>query len=169
MPKYYLAALCSVFAGGCASIIDGTTQEMTFNSAPPGAQCTLHRDGKEFSRLTTPNTVVVKKTKHDIRIECEKEGYEPVVHMVKSEIQGSAWGNIILGGGIGWAIDSASGADNKYQEYINITLTPAGNIKVQEQGSPAPMSQESIVDAPESEDDEGDAASPEAGEEEPCC
>jgi len=32
--------------------------------------------------------------------------------------------NIILGGGIGWAIDSASGADNKYESPITITLVP---------------------------------------------
>ena len=31
---------------------------------------------------------------------------------------------IILGGGIGWAIDSARGADNKYDSPINITLAP---------------------------------------------
>ncbi len=28
------------------------------------------------------------------------------------------------GGGIGWAIDSASGADNKYTSPVNITLVP---------------------------------------------
>ncbi|MFN4088863.1 MAG: hypothetical protein ACK4QW_07435 [Alphaproteobacteria bacterium] len=33
-------------------------------------------------------------------------------------------GNIILGGGIGWAIDSASGADNKYTSPVNMTLVP---------------------------------------------
>jgi len=35
------------------------------------------------------------------------------------------FGNIVLGGGIGWAIDSASGADNKYDGVVNVTLVPA--------------------------------------------
>ncbi|MGE0424964.1 MAG: SHOCT domain-containing protein, partial [Reyranellaceae bacterium] len=44
---------------------------------------------------------------------------------------------IILGGGIGWAIDSASGADNKYQEVTTVTLTPrSGAIPL----APAPTS-----------------------------
>lgn len=37
---------------------------------------------------------------------------------------GATFGNIVLGGGIGWAIDSASGADNKYTSPVNITLVP---------------------------------------------
>lgn len=31
----------------------------------------------------------------------------------------------VAGGGIGWAIDSASGADNKYDGSVNLALAPA--------------------------------------------
>lgn len=41
-----------------------------------------------------------------------------------SGVAGATVGNIILGGGIGWAIDSAAGADNKYDTPVNITLIP---------------------------------------------
>jgi hypothetical protein len=37
---------------------------------------------------------------------------------------GATFGNILLGGGIGWAIDSATGSDNKYESPINMTLIP---------------------------------------------
>jgi hypothetical protein len=37
---------------------------------------------------------------------------------------GATFGNIVAGGGIGWAIDSASGADNKYDAPVNVTLVP---------------------------------------------
>jgi hypothetical protein len=36
----------------------------------------------------------------------------------------SMWGNIILGDGVGWAVDSASGSDNDYPDYITVTLVP---------------------------------------------
>ena len=68
--------------------------------------------------------MTVKKTKHPIQVKCTKDGYEESVVTLKSEIQGSTFGNIILGGGIGWAIDSASGADNKYQEYVTVAMVP---------------------------------------------
>lgn len=119
---------------------------MTLNTSPDKADCVLIRDGKQIGQLTTPGTLVIKKTKHDIEVVCDKEGYQETHHFVKSEIQDATWGNIILGGGVGWAIDSASGADNKYAEYVNITLTSDTDISVQDQGSPAPLSEETIVE-----------------------
>ena len=51
--------------------------------------------------------------------------------------------NIILGGGIGWAIDSASGADNKYTSPVNLTLVPLD--------APAPAPTHSHPPEPKSE------------------
>lgn len=39
-----------------------------------------------------------------------------------SGVAASSFGNIVLGGGVGAIIDSASGADNKYTPDVNITL-----------------------------------------------
>lgn len=113
--------------GGCATIISGRSQEMTINTAPAGAECDIVRLGKGelIAHVKTPQTITVRKTKHDLKITCTKPGYQATTHLVKSEIEGASWGNIILGGGIGWAIDSAGGADNKYARYVNISLPPA--------------------------------------------
>ncbi|MDB5491327.1 MAG: hypothetical protein JWO78_1176 [Micavibrio sp.] len=64
----------------------------------------------------------MKKTKYDINIVCTKAGYEKTTYFNKSDVAGATVGNLIFGGGIGWAIDSASGADNKYTSPVNITL-----------------------------------------------
>lgn len=109
---------------GCATILDGTTQEITFDTNPQGAECVLERDGKLLSRVNTPNTIMVKKTKHDIHVSCTKDGYHDSVAHLKSKIEGSTWGNILLGGGVGWAIDSAAGSDNEYEDYVTITMVP---------------------------------------------
>lgn len=108
----------------CASIIDGTTQQIAIESTPPGAACDFSRQGSVIGQTTTPGGVVVQKTKHNIQVSCQKEGYETTTATLKSGVAGSTWGNIILGGGIGWAIDSASGSDNKYEEYISVSMVP---------------------------------------------
>ncbi len=108
----------------CASIVEGTSQTITVQTNPAGAQCQFLREGRVVANVTSPGGAVVEKTKHDMVVECRKEGYEVTRANLDSDIEGATWGNIVLGGGIGWAIDSASGADNKYPEYVNLTLLP---------------------------------------------
>ena len=72
----------------------------------------------------TPGAATIKKTKHDMKIICKKAGYQDATYLNHSGVAGATVGNVILGGGIGWAIDSASGADNKYDSPVNITLIP---------------------------------------------
>ena len=116
--------LVSVLAlSACSSIVEGTSQEIVVNTIPEGADCSLEREGISIGRINpTPGAVTIKKTKHDITIVCKKRGYETASYFNKSDVAGATVGNIILGGGIGWAIDSASGADNKYTSPVNITM-----------------------------------------------
>ncbi len=108
----------------CASIIEGTTQTIAIQSTPAGADWRLLREGMGRASVTTLGEVGVEKTKHDMTIECEKDGYEVTKVNLDSGIEAATWGNIILGGGIGWAFDSAMGADNKYPDYVNLRLIP---------------------------------------------
>lgn len=118
-------ALLALVVSACSSIIEGTSQTITINTNPAGADCALHREGIVIGRVNpTPGSVVVEKTKHDITVICIKEGYQEATYLNNSDVAGATLGNIILGGGIGWAIDSASGADNKYESPVNITLAP---------------------------------------------
>lgn len=113
-----------LLAAGCSSIIDGTTQEIQIVTSPAGADCDLVREGKVIGRVNqTPGAVTVKKTKHDITITCTKKGYEKTEYINKSGFADATFGSILLGGGIGWGIDSASGADNKYTSPVSLTLS----------------------------------------------
>ncbi len=119
------AALAAVglLLAGCSSIIEGTTQEVFVNTNPDGAACDFLREGQRIARVDpTPGAATIKKTKHDIVIECTLAGYQKATYHNKSDAAQATFGNIVLGGGIGWAIDSASGADNKYTSPVNITL-----------------------------------------------
>jgi hypothetical protein len=122
----------AIMLSGCASIVDGTTEEITVNTNPSGADCQLLREGMVIGEISkTPGSQVVKKTKHDMTISCSKPGYQTATYFDHSGVQGSTWGNIVLGGGIGWAVDSAAGADNHYESPVNVSMVPAENVQKQ--------------------------------------
>ncbi|WP_156478166.1 MULTISPECIES: hypothetical protein [Acetobacter] len=128
-PILLLSLLCSTV--GCASIIDGTSQQITVNTNPQGATCGLYRKNERIGTVEqTPGSVLVKKTKRDIWIECVKDGYDVATYKNHSGVAGASFGNIAAGGLIGVAIDSASGADNKYDGTVNITLPLAKDTTV---------------------------------------
>jgi hypothetical protein len=124
--KYICHAIfCTALLAGCSSIIEGTSQEIMVNTNPSGADCSLQRQGLSIAHVEpTPGAATIKKTKYDIIIVCNKDGYQEATYLNHSGAAGATVGNILAGGGIGWAIDSASGADNKYDTPVNITLVP---------------------------------------------
>jgi hypothetical protein len=123
------ARLCVFGLAGCASIIEGTSEEITVNTNPSGASCVLTREGQPIGTINpTPGTVLIKKTKYDLTILCDRPGFDQATYLDHSGAAGATFGNIVLGGGIGWAIDSAAGADNKYESPVNLTMVPKAAI-----------------------------------------
>jgi hypothetical protein len=120
-----VAGTSMIALSGCASVIEGTSQEITINTNPAGANCSLERQNVSIGRISpTPGAVTVKKTKYDITVVCEKSGYQRATFFNKSGTPPASFGNILLGGGIGVIVDSASGADNLYTTPVNMTLVP---------------------------------------------
>jgi hypothetical protein len=120
-------ALTASCLAGCGTITQGTSQNITITSTPPGGHCDLTRKGEHVATLdTTPGTVKVDKTKNDILLTCKLTGYQDASANLESGYGAGTFGNIILGGGIGWAIDSATGADNKYPSSAAVQFIPAG-------------------------------------------
>lgn len=118
---------------GCASTDGGTTQEVLINTNPSGAHCRLLREGKSVGEVTkTPGGVIIKVTKHDLTIQCEKEGFHTATYFNASEVEGAgSGGNVLLGGGVGGggvglSIFSGMGGEDtyKYASPVNITLVP---------------------------------------------
>ena len=125
------AAVAVVFAAsslaGCGTITQGTSQNITITSTPPGGHCDLTRKGEHVATIDkTPGTVKVDKTKNDILLTCTMAGYQDASVNLESGYGAGTFGNIILGGGIGWAIDSATGADNKYPSSAAVQFIPVG-------------------------------------------
>src|SRR6185369_3446122 len=128
-----VAAVAAVSTlGACATVVSGTSQNISVRTEPDGANCRLERAGAVVGIINpTPGTVHVDKSKNDITVICKKEGYEDGISPLPSSFTGATFGNILLGGLIGVAVDAASGANNKYPENAYVILTPSRFASVQ--------------------------------------
>jgi hypothetical protein len=135
---------------GCATIVEGPRQEIDVYTIPGDANCGLYRqDAKIAEVLNTPGAAFVNKTNDDITVLCLKNGYQTMALRNHSDVAMATFGNIVngvligtLGGVIGWVIDRATGADNKYESAVYLRmdpLMPAGT-RTMEIPEPAPPS-----------------------------
>jgi hypothetical protein len=107
---------------GCATIVKGTTQSISIKTPPvEGAKCTLvNTEGTWF--LTSPGSVVVHKTKNDLKVDCVKEGYVEATATIAPEFNKTTVANVIAGGLIGVAVDAASGANYEYPPVYELPM-----------------------------------------------
>ncbi|MBV9992565.1 MAG: hypothetical protein JOZ72_14900 [Alphaproteobacteria bacterium] len=112
--------------GGCGTVTQGIHQDISISSTPPGARCDLTKpDGTVAGTVeATPGKAHVRKTKYDLLMTCKLAGYQDASTYLKSGIATGTYGNVILGGMIGWGIDSAVGADNEYPATAQVTFIP---------------------------------------------
>lgn len=109
----------------CSSIVEGTDQSITVITNPAGASCTLEREGTSIAVVNpTPGTVTVDKSKNNIAVLCSKEDHETSAGTLASSFESMTFGNVLIGGFVGLAIDASSGALNKYPASITITVPP---------------------------------------------
>jgi len=121
----FVATCMLVLLGACSTVVEGSDQTVTVITEPPGAQCELFRDGSVIAVANpTPSSLSIDKSKNDISITCTKDGHFDGSETMVSEFAGATLGNFLIGGGIGLAIDAASGAMNKYPESVTIVMPP---------------------------------------------
>jgi hypothetical protein len=108
---------------GCATVINGTSQPVGFQSDPTGAEIELVTGLK----CITPCEYSMKRG-DDSRVTFSKPGYEPVTVYIQSRTGGSIAGNLIAGGIIGGVVDASNGASNHlYPDPVSVRLVPAGS------------------------------------------
>jgi hypothetical protein len=123
MKKMSAVALCALSLSGCASMFGGTSQEIEITTSPPGANCAIERAGKIVGRVNpTPGTVMIGKSRQDIRILCEKPEYDNAVIDKDSGVEPWVFANLFFGGLIGLGIDHATGAVNEYDSPVHVPL-----------------------------------------------
>ncbi len=128
--KYILLFLVTgtlVLMTGCATILTGTTQRLTIDSTPQGADIVI--DGRLMGQ--TPADIRIDRNINafidngrDIRL--EKQGYVPDGYYLGTDLQPVAILNIF--NPLFWAIDAATGAIMRYDsDYYNFKLIPDSN------------------------------------------
>lgn len=115
-----------ITASSCATLFTKKTQEVNFKGIP-GTTIVDKDKNKVVTEIGSNGFGVGKfskqlKKKH---IEARKDGYQPKSYEMGTKIQGWFWGNIVLGGIPGMAIDAATGKMMKFSDnMIDVTLTP---------------------------------------------
>jgi hypothetical protein len=130
-----VVAAMTIAVGGCASVIEGRSQQIYVSTSPPAARCGLYREeGQRIATIEhTPGHALVEKTKADIWIVCVKSGYQVASLRNHSGVSGAAFVNVIGGiftlgisTAIGVAVDSSNGSDNKYVSPVALTMIANG-------------------------------------------
>lgn len=122
----YLISLIMMRLLGCASIISGTSQSVTVTTEPPGASCQILQGGRTVGTVgSTPGGFLTPKTRHNLRLLCSKNGYEDSARSISSGVEPWILGNVLFAGLIGFGVDWATGAWNRYDEAVNIALVKA--------------------------------------------
>ena len=112
--------LISVFSQACATLTQGSMQQITVSSTPAGANLVV--DG--FQRLRTPAVIELSR-KESHQLEISLEGYRPETVEIMKVSNSMMGGNILAGGLIGFAVDYSSGAAYRLvPEVVQITLRP---------------------------------------------
>ena len=109
---------------GCATLVNGSSQNVSVGTTPPGASCTLDRVGARLGVISpTPGSLRIDKSKHELSVACSKDGFETATVAKSPSFSGATFGNIIAGGIVGVVVDAASGANYTYPDTIELALT----------------------------------------------
>lgn len=104
--KYTMLLAAFLSVSGCASVLNGTEQEMTFKSEPEGAIVLV--DGLE--RGKTPLTVKLKKNEYK-NVTFKKEGYHSETLPLNKKMDPVAWINIF------WDLSTTDAITGALYEY----------------------------------------------------
>ena len=118
----FMLAIAPTLLTSCATIVSGGSPKITIdgNVHEP---VTITTTKQIYSNVTLPYIVKVNRHKLDgqrIYIQSENTRYKDVV--LEKSTNGWAWGNILLGGLIGWGIDLCTNCVSKPRQthfYIN--------------------------------------------------
>ena len=120
--NFFISSSIILTISSCATITGNKIQALQVSTNVDGAVCTITNTYGQWT-VETPGTVTVSKDSDNLQIICKKKGYKPAsVSIESSHTNASTWGNIVLGGGIGYIVDRNSGAAFVYPGHIKVAL-----------------------------------------------
>jgi hypothetical protein len=99
--KAVLAALATLLAAACGTIVHGPTQQLSVNSTPPGATARATCNDGSSVEATTPGTLLLRRNAEGCAITVGKSGYESQT-VALTRVRSGA----VFGGNVGASIPS---------------------------------------------------------------
>ena len=123
----WCALFVAIAIAGCATVFEGTDQQILVNVTPENANCSVNRKDIKIASLSGgTNTVTIDKSRNAIFLECTAPGYQTATLKVDSSATG--WG---VAGCFLFDLcitDYSTGALNDYPESISISLKPGTGV-----------------------------------------
>ncbi len=135
-----ITTLCAQLSA-CGTIFEGESQTVNISTQPTVAGTSCELRNRRGSWFTSPasNQVVVQRSRSDLQVSCAAPGYTGSA-VAQSDAEAWTFGNILLGGVVGLAIDGMTGAMFSYDDGVTVPLTMAANYENAPQApQPAPM------------------------------
>ena len=121
-----MAVMIAIIAlSGCATMMQGNEGENVMVNAqncPAGTKCTLTNKKGSWT-VEVPGSVTVQKSDDTLYLRCSGPGGAVAQAALDSEMTGTIFGNIILGGGIGAIVDANTDAHREYDNAVTIQCT----------------------------------------------
>jgi hypothetical protein len=109
---------------GCASMIDGSTQEIAVYTQPQGAKCEVYNSNRLVGMIeATPGNVIVPRGQVPLRFVCDKKGYKTTKYLNTPQFNQKTYLSWVAGGMFANNIDNKTGASSVYETPIVIELT----------------------------------------------
>ena len=133
---------------GCATVINGTTQRVRFDSTPSGATAQIGATGKTATQtVTTPGQLTLSRDS-SYEVAFEKPGYIPAHARVDQATSDAVWVNILIGGIIGIIVDYSDGAAyDLVPETVSTTLVADPTTPPPTEGHTSPDSDPAAIPA----------------------
>lgn len=121
-----VAVVVCLITTSCASIFTSSSKKVTLKGVP--GTTVLDKDKNRLVAEIGQNGFAeaqIKKQLKNKTLEAKHEGYAPKTYVMGTKLQGWFFGNLVLGGIPGMAIDVATGKMMTYKDnFIDLTLTP---------------------------------------------
>jgi hypothetical protein len=116
-----LLALVVAALGGCATIIEGTTQSIRVEVVPDNGSCDVMREGEVIGKsVPGQRDVPVAKSYYDLVFSCSAPGYDPKSENLASALSPYTVASaLLLDFGI---VDNISGASMRYPTKVTVIL-----------------------------------------------
>ncbi|MCM1294477.1 MAG: hypothetical protein NC311_02875 [Muribaculaceae bacterium] len=134
MKKTLICLMGGIALTGCASIVDGSTQNINIvpsNSKDKVNATVITETGVQVIKL--PGMIHTKKSGKDITIKIDEDEnpcYETSMQIVSSSLNPFILGNVITGGVFGSTTDAATGAAWKYDDTVVVYPTRKDSCNV---------------------------------------